>query len=685
MYTGQKEKYIAAVFNFSHSPNTTTAASYSIAANTTRYLATIGGTAAAPATDIFKVVMVRAGTLKNLYYKALPASALTNATHKFTVFKNGAVPSGSEGLSAFWNPATKSESDLIGYINVVPGDVISVQVQTFAGTGTIIRPTVSFELEVDSDYPNPWDYDPASKIISYKDGDVEVGTDALGIPHDLTVDGIIHAKAGVEFPDGFVQMIAATGGGGGIPGISESGGKIGIGLDPTKNPQEKLILAPDSNLATEMPTPSGVAAAVSSVSGGLPMNDYYFRVTASDGAGWTKASVQLLFNLPDDNYGIRVSWNPVLGATKYRLYRALTATGAYRWIEITNTYYDYVADSAFPSTNAGSPPEETTAYINKLSAAGDSWLLGGKVGIGTTTPSSRLHVTETGGSNVAAEIGTNQSSAYLRINPTGPGGVPFRIGVNTSFLSLETGAGVGMMSLNSAGNVGIGTTDPQAKLDVAGNAVVDGNVGIGTTTPDEMLNIYSDAKNKTTLHLNGFIDAADDIMGRIMFSYHTAPGQIGIYKDLASIIGRHGPSGQVNGYLTFNTKNNGSLGESMRITHDGNVSVVGQIFSGSSKRWKRNIRTIKGALSKVIRLRGISYNRQNDDKQNIGLVAEEVGEVIPEIVAYEENGKDAQGLDYSRLVAVLIEAVKEQQSQIEELKETVKSLLADKGKAVGLA
>ena len=49
-------------------------------------------------------------------------------------------------------------------------------------------------------------------------------------------------------------------------------------------------------------------------------------------------------------------------------------------------------------------------------------------------------------------------------------------------------------------------------------------------------------------------------------------------------------------------------------------------------------------------------------KHDIGLIAEEVGEVVPEVVAYEENGVDAKGVDYARLTAVLIEAVKEQQA-----------------------
>ncbi len=57
-----------------------------------------------------------------------------------------------------------------------------------------------------------------------------------------------------------------------------------------------------------------------------------------------------------------------------------------------------------------------------------------------------------------------------------------------------------------------------------------------------------------------------------------------------------------------------------------------------------------------------------------GLIAEEVGEVIPEVVKYEENGVNAAGLDYSRLVSVLIEAVKEQQKTIDALVEKVEAL-----------
>lgn len=96
----------------------------------------------------------------------------------------------------------------------------------------------------------------------------------------------------------------------------------------------------------------------------------------------------------------------------------------------------------------------------------------------------------------------------------------------------------------------------------------------------------------------------------------------------------------------------------------------------SSRRWKTNIQTIQGALEKVERLRGVSFDWKEKGGHDIGLIAEEVGEVVPEVVSYEENGKDAMGLDYARLTAVLIEAVKEQQSQIRELKAELEELKA---------
>ena len=86
----------------------------------------------------------------------------------------------------------------------------------------------------------------------------------------------------------------------------------------------------------------------------------------------------------------------------------------------------------------------------------------------------------------------------------------------------------------------------------------------------------------------------------------------------------------------------------------------------SSRRWKTNIQTLPDALAKVEQLRGVSYDLKGSGKHEIGVIAEEVGQVVPEVVSFEKNGKDAQGVDYSRLTALLIEAVKQQQRQIQD-------------------
>jgi len=67
-------------------------------------------------------------------------------------------------------------------------------------------------------------------------------------------------------------------------------------------------------------------------------------------------------------------------------------------------------------------------------------------------------------------------------------------------------------------------------------------------------------------------------------------------------------------------------------------------------------------------VRGVSHDLKDSGKHEIGVIAEEVGRVVPEVVSYEANGKDARGVDYSRLTALLIEAVKQQHKEISALR-----------------
>jgi len=100
----------------------------------------------------------------------------------------------------------------------------------------------------------------------------------------------------------------------------------------------------------------------------------------------------------------------------------------------------------------------------------------------------------------------------------------------------------------------------------------------------------------------------------------------------------------------------------------------------SDKRFKKKIRPLSGALSKVLALRGVSFEwRQHeypemnfDAKRHVGFIAQEVEDVIPEVV--DTNPAGYKSVQYANLTALLVEAIKEQQMQIEELKARISAI-----------
>jgi endosialidase-like protein len=87
----------------------------------------------------------------------------------------------------------------------------------------------------------------------------------------------------------------------------------------------------------------------------------------------------------------------------------------------------------------------------------------------------------------------------------------------------------------------------------------------------------------------------------------------------------------------------------------------------SSRRFKTNIQPLQDALGRIEALQGVSYERTSDGQHEIGVVAEDVDRVVPEVVAHDPETHEVEGVDYSRLVALLIEAVKSQQAEIKRL------------------
>ena len=99
--------------------------------------------------------------------------------------------------------------------------------------------------------------------------------------------------------------------------------------------------------------------------------------------------------------------------------------------------------------------------------------------------------------------------------------------------------------------------------------------------------------------------------------------------------------------------------------------MAGGYDTYSTIRIKENVRTLKNSLTSIKKLRGVTYDRKDKSKLNdIGLIAEEVIEVFPQLVSKNEKN-EVTSLQYSRIVAVLIEAVKELSAEVDELKRKI--------------
>jgi hypothetical protein len=103
-----------------------------------------------------------------------------------------------------------------------------------------------------------------------------------------------------------------------------------------------------------------------------------------------------------------------------------------------------------------------------------------------------------------------------------------------------------------------------------------------------------------------------------------------------------------------------------------NISNVGVITatdfnSASDINLKENIKPLEDSLNKVLQLNGVSFDWKETQQPSVGVIAQELEKVFPELVRTGEN----KSVNYNGLIGVLIEAVKEQQKQIEELKKQI--------------
>lgn len=348
---------------------------------------------------------------------------------------------------------------------------------------------------------------------------------------------------------------------------------------------------------------------------------------------------------------------------------------------------------------------------------------GGAIGIGTVTPGAKVDILGDGLASPAIRVSgvgaTNGSGEPSLLLQTTDGGSPtywsLRAGSSNSIPNLRLGTipRPDMLNITPTGEIGIGTATPASFLDVVlprlGTVTTAFSVSGGSSTSTVGAGIVLAAGTGGANSSAGIDGGAVTLNG--------GGGGSGVF----STSGNGGPGGAVfiNGGVGgtgFGTDSGGAGGDIILrpgaggfggagFAPAGKVLILGgfqnpivsvgigtrfptntlEVGPGdttladawsvrSSLRWKSNIRPIQGALAKVQRLRGVSYDQISNGRHQIGVIAEEVGQVMPEIVTYEKNGVDAQGVDYARLTALLIEATKEQQQQIQKLTLEIRKL-----------
>ena len=123
---------------------------------------------------------------------------------------------------------------------------------------------------------------------------------------------------------------------------------------------------------------------------------------------------------------------------------------------------------------------------------------------------------------------------------------------------------------------------------------------------------------------------------------------------------------------------------------NGSVAGIGTFVSLSDKRFKKDVQPIIGALDKIMALQGITFNWDKtsdpelnvDDKNHIGFAAQDIEKILPQVVSTAADKMQTKSVAYGDVVPVLVEAIKEQQKQIEILKtelERIKVLLKKEG------
>lgn len=262
-------------------------------------------------------------------------------------------------------------------------------------------------------------------------------------------------------------------------------------------------------------------------------------------------------------------------------------------------------------------------------------------------------------STLAANVATMAANSATFAN--GSSTNTFTIGTSTYFVAN--------------GNAGIGNSAPTHKLRVEGTlSTLSNTATIGTA-------LYVGTNGNTSIATSNTTSARLRVDTTGGGGYGRTAPNIWIQNDnepcirmmnTANATLNHSatmyvPGGAGGWVVTCDTNNAFDLS----VDINGNFTARGNVTAYSDERLKKDVANIADALSTVKSLRGVSYTRVDTGQKGVGFIAQELLDKIPEVV--HENQEGYLTVAYGNMVALLVEAIKEQQKQIDELRDELRN------------